>query len=112
MYIGNLCDSGRFQCMGFLETPFIKIIEMFMHYVHFKIKLYLFLFLTDATYTMKQYTMKPNAMQLVQHNTQKSNTCNTIQHTKKQHMQCNTTHVMLPILLMQLFGCIAVRMNM
>ena len=23
MYIGNLCDSGRFQSMGFLETPFI-----------------------------------------------------------------------------------------
>ena len=29
MYIGNLCDStdsGRFHSMGFLETPFIKII--------------------------------------------------------------------------------------
>ena len=26
MYIGNICDRGRFQCMGFLETPFMKTI--------------------------------------------------------------------------------------
>ena len=25
MYIGNLCDGGRFHSMGFLETPFITI---------------------------------------------------------------------------------------
>ena len=25
MYIGNLCDSGRFHSMGFLEKLFIKI---------------------------------------------------------------------------------------
>ena len=62
-----------------------------MHCVYFEIKLFLFLFLTHAT-----YTMNPNAMQLMQHNTQKSNTC-------------NTTHEMQPmppILIMQLYGCL------
>ena len=45
MYIGYLCDSGRFHSMSFLETPFIKIIYNFMHCVYSEIKLFLFLFL-------------------------------------------------------------------
>ena len=68
---------------------------MFMHCVYFKIKLYLFLFLTDAT-----YTMNPNAMQLVPHNTQKSNTCNATHAT-------HTTYSVVWV-----FGCIAARMTM
>ena len=50
---------------------------MFIHCVYFEIKLFLFLFLTHAT-----YTMKPNATHATPHT--KINTCNAI-----QQMKCN-----------------------
>ena len=45
MYIGNLCDSGRFHSMGFLEKLFIKIFLIFIQCVCSEIKFFLFLFL-------------------------------------------------------------------
>ena len=86
---------------GFLgDTIYENNLDVYKHCVYFEIKLLSFLFLTHAT-----YTMKPNAMQLIQHNTQKSNTCKA----KLCHMQYNTEmQPMPPILLMQLYKCLGV----
>ena len=62
--------------------------------------LFLFLFLTHATYTMKLI-----AMQLMQHNTLKAT------HAMQNYATCNTTHEMQPmppIILKQLYGCLSV----